>query len=1130
MRRRSALAVATALAVTVATLAASPPPTAAQEPPLPEPAGPPAVARPPTADAVRAAALARRSGAAVEVLSLRTDRARRLANPDGTWTLEQAVEPVRVRRPDGTWVAVDTTLRMVDGMVRPAAVTADVAFSPGGAGPMAVLGTGRGRFALTWPAPLPGPTLSGDTATYAEVLPGVDLAVRATVDGFAHVVVVKSREAAADPRLRTLRFGMRGGDLRLRPTGTGDLEAVTGSGTVGATAGAAQMWDAADSSTAAAAGDRARRAVPRTRVEGTDLVIEPDVALLQDPAARFPIYVDPSYARGYRAWGYTNSANENNDLTVARVGRSPDSGAIYRSAFRFDMSQVRHTRILDARLQTTLVHSWSCAATSVNLYRSASFGSGKLAWSGPGLQVWIDERSGNAHKGSSDCGNQPDLPMEFSRNLKADLQSAADAGWGSYHLVLSARRNDGSSESTTDRWKKFSPSATRLVVVYNSPPGTPGGLSADGAGCGAGVGRPLVSTANPTLRAVMADADAEETDLRASFEWQRHDGAAWVPLGSGQQTALRPGATGQVRVAPVLVHGGLYRWRVQALDPYAHGGVSGTDASPWSAYCEFEVDLVGPASPPGVSSPVYLTDLDQSYGAVGLSADFTFTPAGVPDVAGYRWGWADPPTTLVAVAAGASATVSLTPPPTKADPTSGGPATLYVSSVDRAGRTSPLTTYTFRVGSATGPVGVWRLDEPAGASTLVDSADRGTRHPATLANGTAGAPGLELGSPARAAATAVRFNGTTSTATTATQVVNIGRSFSVSAWVRVNNPNARYQTAVGQAGAHTSSFFLQYNEGRWAFGTPGSDASGWTWAGFATAPAPAPTRWTHLTGVYDSQGRQLRLYVNGGLAATATRGTPWNGDRFLTIGHVRYGAAVADPFDGEIAQVRIWDRVVSGREVAPMAATAVGRWALDGTGDDATGYARPATPAGVTWTEDRDLIPLAAAELAGAGSLTTAGPVLRTDQSFTLTAWVRLDDLAAGVRTAVSLSGRRMHAARLGYHGTGTTYRWLFRLVPSDVDNPAGSTLYSTTPAEAGEWVHLAGVWEASTSTFRFYVNGVLEATAATGPAFAAAGPLTIGRNLANGVHTDWWRGAVDDVRTYAGALPAAEIAALCAG
>jgi hypothetical protein len=45
-------------------------------------------------------------------------------------------------------------------------------------------------------------------ATYANVLPGVDLKLTADVEGFSQVLVVKDRTAAADPTLATLAFPM----------------------------------------------------------------------------------------------------------------------------------------------------------------------------------------------------------------------------------------------------------------------------------------------------------------------------------------------------------------------------------------------------------------------------------------------------------------------------------------------------------------------------------------------------------------------------------------------------------------------------------------------------------------------------------------------------------------------------------------------------------------------------------------------------------------------------------------------------------------------------------------------------------------------------------------------------------
>jgi hypothetical protein len=54
-------------------------------------------------DAVSAMTAAGILGVRVEDLSQRSETSRVLANPDGTWTTEEATGPVRVRRADGSW-------------------------------------------------------------------------------------------------------------------------------------------------------------------------------------------------------------------------------------------------------------------------------------------------------------------------------------------------------------------------------------------------------------------------------------------------------------------------------------------------------------------------------------------------------------------------------------------------------------------------------------------------------------------------------------------------------------------------------------------------------------------------------------------------------------------------------------------------------------------------------------------------------------------------------------------------------------------------------------------------------------------------------------------------------------------
>ncbi len=69
--------------------------------------------------------------------------------------------------------------------------------------------------------------LDGSTATYPEVLPGVDLAVAASVDGFSQALIVKTAEAAGNPELAQLDFGLKADGLTMKQDAeAGSLTAV----------------------------------------------------------------------------------------------------------------------------------------------------------------------------------------------------------------------------------------------------------------------------------------------------------------------------------------------------------------------------------------------------------------------------------------------------------------------------------------------------------------------------------------------------------------------------------------------------------------------------------------------------------------------------------------------------------------------------------------------------------------------------------------------------------------------------------------------------------------------------------------------------------------------------------------
>jgi hypothetical protein len=87
----------------------------------------------------------------------------------------------------------------------------------------------------------------------------------------------------------------------------------------------------------------------------------------------------------------------------------------------------------------------------------------------------------------------------------------------------------------------------------------------------------------------------------------------------------------------------------------------------------------------------------------------------------------------------------------------------------------------------------------------------------------------------------------------------------------------------------------------------------------ATSP-PITGGWQHLVGVHDAVAGELRLHVDGRLAATAGCFRPgWRARGPFVVGRGFFGAP-ADWFTGNIDQVRVWNRALSDDEVSAVAA------------------------------------------------------------------------------------------------------------------------------------------------------------------------------------------------------------------
>lgn len=138
----------------------------------------------------QAAARARVTGRTVTVSSMTTPTSRTTVSPRGRFTTTESLVPVRARR-DGRWYALNPALhRAPDGRLASAVTPDNVTLSGGGSAPLAVMSNYGRTLAISWPATLPAPSVSGASATYPGVpVSGANLIVTVSPVGTVSTVI-----------------------------------------------------------------------------------------------------------------------------------------------------------------------------------------------------------------------------------------------------------------------------------------------------------------------------------------------------------------------------------------------------------------------------------------------------------------------------------------------------------------------------------------------------------------------------------------------------------------------------------------------------------------------------------------------------------------------------------------------------------------------------------------------------------------------------------------------------------------------------------------------------------------------------------------------------------------------------
>ncbi|ADJ47281.1 LamG domain-containing protein [Amycolatopsis mediterranei S699] len=931
-------------------------------------------------DEVTATAYAREGGKPVEVTSETTETSQVMANPDGSWTMTQYVHPVRVKQA-GAWAPVDTTLvRRADGSVGPKAVTIDVKLNRGGTGsagaPIVQAGQDGKEIGLKWASDLPTPTLTGDTATYAEVLPGVDLTVKAIPEGFTQNLVIKTPEAAKNPKLREIPFGLHTrnttvsvaeGEGRGTPAqaATDGLDVKDAAGKVVFSGDASRMWDSSGDGSPAerelGEGGGRREAVMDVALGGDKVTITPDQAFLADPATRYPVSLDPDSwcdSCGIQAHvvvqsGYRDAHNWNatdGDLSNLKAGfENLDRAGTSRSYIQMNSARLGGTLVHRATLNTKIQHSAKCDgdAKPTGLWLSNP-ASPDTTWAAqPGWSYQVSTMN------TANCHDAPDVSGVFEATSAA--KDAAANWWQSTWFVLAAA-NEGDGMAA---WRRFDLNPY-FAVNYDSAPNSPAALSMQNGTlpCTSGPDRPWVYTKTPQIAGRLSDPDGGTVYGKFALAYGElghnvyiHDNADnLVPVGTGGSNQE---STAQLAAVPPgwINEDGIYNWSMQATD--------GELWSNWVGNCEFVVDTKVPA-PPVVAMTAW-TDPKVQGDAVEFSVWTGMATENLYDIDHFVYttdgsepqtqGSPTAPATQGVDANGKMvATTSI-----KVVAANGNQNLIKVKSVNKAGMPSPDATCVVLAESnpaLDGPscsyhvqpltpgknlVAAWGADEPSG-TTLIDSAsstpDNATlpTHPATVSGGVTRGVGYNHGTSWTHPDTsgysdgvkgAISLDGTSGYAEAGDQVLDASKSFTVAAWAKLTD-TTHSQTILAQDGTQAMALALQYNKetGSWALRVTAGDSAtpAAAWA-FSSGPAQIGV-WTHVAGTYDASTHAATLYVDGAKQSTVIA-QPWAATGPAVLGAAKWAGVRADFFHGSLDDLQVWQRALSGQDVHDLAGVSV---------------------------------------------------------------------------------------------------------------------------------------------------------------------------------------------------------------
>ncbi len=294
------------------------------------------------------------------------------------------------------------------------------------------------------------------------------------------------------------------------------------------------------------------------------------------------------------------------------------------------------------------------------------------------------------------------------------------------------------------------------------------------------------------------------------------------------------------------------------------------------------------------------------------------------------------------------------------------------------------------------------------------------------------------------------------------------------------------------------------------------------------SPSALPTGvWAHVALTFD--GAKMRLYLNGELVDTNS--TPPEGGNMPSTGPLEIGCSdlFNEYFNGLIDEVRVYNRALSGGEIASDGSTGlevparspVAAYSLDaGEGAVAEDIAGEHDGAieGADWFANGRFGQALSFDSGEEDCVTVEdAPDLQLTEEFTLQAWVRPEgEVKYDPIFFKEAEGFFSYSLGLGLSSSGKLEAYIG-------DEEEEVTLVNSPSAlTTGVWAHVALTFDGA--KMRLYLNGELVDTNSTPPEggnMPSTGPLEIG---CSDLFNEYFNGLIDEVRVYNRALDGGEV------